>query len=596
MSLTSVAVAQELYFDFSQNRETYSWDDSLVWQPQVGNSYPILFSNKSTTTLIKETVFLDRSDRWQESYRSSLRWNWTEGRKLTLSSVIQNDYSSFEERTVADNSLGIIALFRPAAALVISNTGSFVTTARNNFGSKHRASGYRNILTADFSRKFSDSDNLRVSFGQDARLVPDVPVYDFDASSSFSRLAREDSLWISATGELQVRRYFTTSRSFESISRQVKTISGARLMASFKPLAETRIRVQSNLDYRRYRYEHFGSDVPGASSGLLGSDNNSRAVDYKITGTRRLPGRLAFDTYYRFRETDEDYGAPTGSQRVRTGEWRIALRAMPSMSDSLWAEAVFSATSYFTEQTGSFFSDRDRLMQLYGGGFFHRFNSILNLRVDGSYRDFHQTFVSGELSANNNHNRVYVVQPSVTWRPYTWLNISNSFLLHANYIWYDYEKKTDSDRNTLFRRARWKSEYTILLSRRLKFRPMYSYKFEDFGQLLWRDQWVQKTNWDRRTHLPSLDVTYRPIRSLRMNPGISYEKRKSWEFVIDDSGVINRVEKETFERTTMRLDIEYSPGPRTSITASAQRRVQASSVFADDKTNQFVISVHRVFW
>jgi hypothetical protein len=596
MLIASTVNAQELYFDFSQNRETYSWDDSLVWQPKIHNSYPITFSNKSTTTLIKETVFPDRDDRWQENYRTSLKWNWMEGRKLTLSSIMQNDYSSFEERTVADNSVGVSALFRPTPALLIENTGSFVTTVRNNFGNIHRASGYRNTLTADYSRKLSGTDNLRVSFGQDTRLLPDIPVYEFDASSSFSRLTQKDSLRITANGELQVRRYFTTSRSFESLSRQVKTISGARLMASFKPFAETRIRIQSNLDYRRYRYQHYGTALPGVSSGLLGSDNNSTEINYKITGIRQIRKRVAFDTHYMFRETDEDYGAPTGSQRVRTGEWRVALRAMPGMNDSLWVEAVFSATRYFTDQTRSFFSDRDRLMQLYGAGFFHRFSSVLGMRVDGSYRDFHQTFVSGELSANNNHNSVYVLQPSISWRPYSWLNISNSFLLHANYIWYDYEKKADSDRNTLFRRARWRNEYAISLSHKMKLRPMYTYKYEDFGQLLWHDQWVQKTNWDRRTHLPSLEVTYKPVKSWRISPGVSYEKRKSWEFVLDDSGMINRVEKETFERTTMHLDIGYSPGPRMSITASAQRRVQASSVFSDDKTNQFVISIHRVFW
>ena len=208
---------------------------------------------------------------------------------------------------------------------------------------------------------------------------------------------------------------------------------------------------------------------------------------------------------------------------------------------------------------------------------------------------FHQTYVSGTLSANNNHNTIYVVRPEVDWRLFPWFTISNSFLLHANYIWYDYEKETESERNTLFRRARWTSEYRVIVSRRLTLRPSYTYKYEDFGQLFWRDQWVQKTNWYRRAHLPTLELSYRPWKPLRIDPGVSYEWKKSWEFAVGEDGAIDRIEKETFGRTAIHVDVNYSPGPRTNISVSYLRRVQKSDLFADDITNQYVVNVHRLF-
>jgi hypothetical protein len=228
-------------------------------------------------------------------------------------------------------------------------------------------------------------------------------------------------------------------------------------------------------------------------------------------------------------------------------------------------------------------------------GFMHQLSPCLTLRIDGSYRGFHQTYVSGALSANNNHSAIYVARPEVGWRPLPWLVITNGFLLHANYTWYDYEKEIGTERNTLFRRARWTSDYLVRVSRKLTITPSYSYKYEDFGQLLWRDQWVQKTNWYRRTHLPSLRLTYSPIRSIKIDPSVYYEWKRSWEFAIRENGAVGRIEKETFRRTTVGLDIAYSPGRHTDITVSFQRRVQKSNVFADDITNQYIVHVRRLF-
>jgi hypothetical protein len=585
-------VAQELRFDFSQSRETYSWADSLVWRTEGFGDLPVLLTNRSTATLFKESILLNRKDRWQEGYRTNLTVGWISRSQFSLSTVFRNEYNSFDERLVSENSAGILAVMRLSPNLSIRNTGSIVTAARNNFGLRNRVTGYRNELSAEFSRRFSRSSHLSISVGQDSRIVPEIPVHGLDADLSYSLSGADDSLDMAALGEYQSNKYFTSATSFESVSKQIKSTGGARVVASFRPLLGIRTRVTSHIDYRAFRYRH---DQESSASSLLGSDNDSRVYEYKILGERQIADLVILESHYRYRQTDEDFGKLAGSQTVKDGELRTQIRVMPRKGDSVWAEAVFSVTGYFKDQSSSVFSDRDRLMQLFGGGFSHKLNAITSLRVEGSYRDFHQTFVSGELSANNNHNRVYVLEPSVSWVPHPRVDILNSFLLHANYIWYDHEKLLDIDRNTIFRRAEWFSRPSIKLSRRLLLEPSYTYKYEDFGQLLWRDQWVQKKSWDRRTHLPSIELVYTPLSGTRIAPSISYENRKSWEFIIDDDGVVSRVEKEKFERTTMQLQVEFAPSPKTGISASVQRRTQKSSIFADDKTSQFVISIHRVF-
>jgi hypothetical protein len=587
---------QELLFNFSQGRDTYIWSDSLLWEPEFGGRKPLLFSNTSSAVLIKKSILLEKKDRWQESYRSDIKWRFRAGHKLDVKAVFGNDYRSFEERVVVENSIGLAVDYRPVTGMVLSDIGSFIANSRSNYGSSYRSSGYRNQLQATYDRSFSSATGLRVEYDQDLKIIPDIPVSSLEGKTSFHSLGSSDSITVSVEGAYQNSRYFTTSQSFESISRQRKSTAGADLLVSWRPILGTHLRLVSNLDMRQYEYQHYGSDRVGFASGLLGSDNSSRTTDYRLSVIRQVARLAAFETHYMFREIREKYGSVSVEQKAETGELHFAVKSSPGLIDSAWAEAIFSVTGYSSDQERSRFSDRDRIMRLYGLGFMQHLRPWLVLRIDGSYRDFHQTYISGALSANNNHNAIYVLRPEVRWRPFPWFEISNDFLLHANYIWYDYEKESGSERNTLFRRARWISEYCVLLSRRLTLRPSYTYKYEDFGQLLWKDgQWVQRTNWYRRAHLPSLDLSYRPFRSLRIDPGMSYEWKKSWEFTVGEGGLIDRVDKETFRRTSMHVDVEYSSGPRTSITVSYQRRVQKSDLFADDITNQYIVSVYRLF-
>jgi len=593
--LPVICDAQELYFDFSQNREIYQWGDSLVWEPSIGGKTPFLLVNKSATTLFKESILLDRRDRWQEDYRTRLEWRFTKKRNFGLTSVFENDYSSLEERLVVENSVGLLAWLQPTPGLTLENTGAFITANRNNSGRENRANGFHAISEARYNHRFSRSSALDVAYTQDLKILPDIPVTGFSGRASFFDNGRQDSIGLSWIGEYQNSKYFTTTQSFESISRQQKTVTGAHLVLSFQPMTDTRVKLLSNLDYRQFEYSHTGTDITAASGGLLGSNNSTSAFDYKLSANRVMFRKAVLETHYQYRETVEDYGSLSADQKTKTGEVRFGLKVHPTVDDSVWAEVIFSLTSYISGKASSFFSDRDRTLQLYSAGVMHRINSAMSLRVDGSYRDYHQTYVSGTLSANNNHNKTYVLTPAVDWNPEPWLAITNSFLLHANYVWYDHEKTVSSERNTLFRRAQWKSDYRLIVSRKLTIEPSYTYKYEDFGQLLWRDQWAQKTNWDRRTHLPELEFFYRAWYWLRINPSFTYEHKKSWEFVLSDRGVIERVEKETFKRTKVSFAVDYTPSLRTKVSFAVQRRVQKSSIYGDDKTNQFVVSAHRVF-
>jgi hypothetical protein len=87
----SALAGQELLFNFSQNRETYSWDDSLAWEPSLDGKRPLLVTNRSLATLVRGSVLLGDKDRWQEDYRSALEWRISQGGMLSIASVVANN-------------------------------------------------------------------------------------------------------------------------------------------------------------------------------------------------------------------------------------------------------------------------------------------------------------------------------------------------------------------------------------------------------------------------------------------------------------------------------------------------------------------------
>jgi len=96
------------------------------------------------------------------------------GKTFNVAAIFDNDYRSFEERIVVDNSVGLSAEYRPAAGLTLSNIGSFITNTRNNYGNRYRSSGYRNQLDAAYNNRISQSTGFRVDYSQDMKLIPDM--------------------------------------------------------------------------------------------------------------------------------------------------------------------------------------------------------------------------------------------------------------------------------------------------------------------------------------------------------------------------------------------------------------------------------------
>ncbi len=166
--------------------------------------------------------------------------------------------------------------------------------------------------------------------------------------------------------------------------------------------------------------------------------------------------------------------------------------------------------------------------------------------------------------------------------------------MHANYSYYEYEKDAISQRNTLYRRANFINNVTVSISPRTDLIFEYSYRYEDFGRLLWEDQWKQQVSWDRRTHRPRFGVEYRPWQFFRFYPYASYEIQSSYDHLFDDEDVLGQREKrDELSRKLIGFELQWTLSSNSYVECKLERRVQDYTQQRSQDYDLFTISVKR---
>ncbi|KPL04717.1 MAG: hypothetical protein AMJ73_03890 [candidate division Zixibacteria bacterium SM1_73] len=289
-------------------------------------------------------------------------------------------------------------------------------------------------------------------------------------------------------------------------------------------------------------------------------------------------------------------------QKMEAGELGGEVKAEITKADSVRLTTSAGVTSFYAPLFSGQFNDRDVLTILAWGEYLHIFNPYFSFRVESGFRNFHQLYLSSRLSSNNNHNQTYILSPTVSWKPDWRLSLKQGYTIQANYIYYDYEKSKESTKNRLFRRASSTSEFNYKYNPRLTFSFGYIYKYEDYGQLIWKDQWVQKPSWDRRTNTFVLSVDYQPVRKITFSPKYTYEKRKSWDHVTQETtpsegkaGREIRILKDKFHRNMISFSFKYFVNEGNFLFLSAAHRSQKGTQSRQERSDYVTVSLARVF-
>jgi hypothetical protein len=226
----------------------------------------------------------------------------------------------------------------------------------------------------------------------------------------------------------------------------------------------------------------------------------------------------------------------------------------------------------------------------------------LSMRLEGGFNQFQLTYMSELHSYDNSHDLTYYLSPSFIWIIHRRLTLRQSYYIKANYRYYDYQKASESGRNTLLRRASSYSEVTYRAGQRMTFLAGYTYRYEDEGPLIWRDQWVQKIGQDHRTNAINLSLEYRPGGGLSFSPNYTYEQRKSWNHeAVEPSGSDQAAAKDRrslanrFFRKVISLTLTYPVDDDHYLYLSAAHRLQDDSFSAQETSDYVTASVAWVF-
>ncbi len=586
-----LASAYSLYFnlDFSVDRQTYNWADSLSISQSIGKKTTFHLNNRSTATLFQESVFGQGGDRWQKTAATRGALEYQMHPRLKAGVALSQDFDRLEEKR-----------FIGTRALLTSNWDSPNLSWKQGAG----------IIWEE--RRFDPKSNSEsgLAYETDIRLLPrssrrwgegkisgelanveSTPRRSIALSYSLPQLViNHDTLAVSGSQSFARRDYFPSSGNFETTARQSSEQRIWDLDAVKRLPLNSRLRFTAAYRYNRYDYEYEGT----GNDLLRQNDNLTSVFEYRIQFNKPMTRRLMVESGYLFNRTDEDFGSSQTNQLSETGQLNVRAQFVYLDPDTLELSGQIGVTSYYAPSTSAFFSDRDRSIKVAAARMIHKFNDFLTGSIDGSYRGFHTIYISGALSANNNINNVYIINPTLIWQPYPAIRIQQNYQMHANYTYYQYEKNAISQRNTLYRRANVVNNVTVSVSPRTDLIFEYSYRYEDFGRLIWEDQWKQQVSWDRRTHRPRFGVEYRPWPGFRFYPYASYEIQSSYDHLFDAEDVLGqRAKGDELSRKLIGFELQWTMSINSYVECKLERRVQDYTQQRRQDYDLFTISVKR---
>jgi hypothetical protein len=599
------AAPSGLRCDFSQDNRTYIWNLRFDCKRQISPKLSWGASSSLNSTLIKKSILSDNQDRWQEDGRMDLNLDYLLTPRLKIGGLFSQNLNSLEERKVTTSEYGVKSELNLAGVSFIQVLGA-KNIDRRLSETKRSESGFNYSQTISCSPRILSGSVTQISLNQTTTRLKNIPVLKRDFNLSFSKYLagspsaelQRDSLQVAYQEAWAKKKFFVGEITAPQINTQKKNQRALSMCASKNvPLG---IKLDFTFDFLSNRYR-YSTDSDTLLHPLL-TNNWARSQNLHLGVKREFLQKLSVESFYKYISSKEDYTGDEKDQKMEGGEWGGEVKAEITGADSLRLTASVGVTSFYAPLFSGQFNDRDVLTTLVWGEYLHVFNSYFNFRMEGGFRNFHQLYMSDRLSSNNNHNQTYLMSPTLSWTPNRKLNLSQGYSIQANYIYYDYEKARESDKNKLFRRASSASRIVYKYNRRLILSFDYIYRYEDYGQLIWREQWAQKTSWDRRTNHLTISMDYQPTSKVSFSPKYTYEKRKSWDHVGEEvpgsdgkTGEEKRIPKDKFSRNMISLSIKYSRNNDNYLYFSAAHRLQKGTHTRRETANYVTVSVARVF-
>ena len=583
--LIQPAYASNLHLDFSQNNQTYNWNNRLeyIYNKDKDFYWEFLFSLNSL--LIKQEI----QDRWQEDGDLRVKFDYLLKSGFKTGVLLRHKLSSLGSRKVTSQDYLLTAETNLWQKLKISQNVGVSSINRKSEVTKGGESGLNYSLALGLGPFNWEKADLFVDLNQNLIKLERIPSQERNLKIRLNRnLTAKDSLNLEYQEGWSKKSFFSSEGSQTSTQR--KTERALRLDTSRGLFSGLLFKFGYNFQLNTYRYI---SEEDTLFNPLYLRDNSLSSRDYILSLSRTFFGRANLQGFYKYMSGHEDYGLTERNQDMNGGELGGRFSVRFSDSDSGFISASMGVTSFYTAP-GSFFNDRDVLTKILSLEYLHIFNRSFSLKIKTGFKNFHQIYISSQKSANNNYNETYNLSPGLSWRISQKVKFYQEYQIQANYISYDFQKATESNQNKIFRRASSLSRLNYSLSENLEGELNYLYRFEDFGQLLWKDEWVRRPSWERKTQGFGLLVRHKLFKSVIFSSGYNYEIRKDYSLLLDlPTGKEKKVFTYKFYRNLLNFSLDYITDDANFMRFAWTIRAQKESRSKEDLSNFITITLGR---
>jgi hypothetical protein len=576
---------------FSQSNRTYVWNNQLNFSHIFDNRMEVNLFSQINSTLIKSSIFSGGGNRWQEDGGLKVGLSYPLNRNLSFGFNFSQEMNSLGDRKVTTDGWGLVSLFKWWKATLSQQVG--IKKFENKRGEgKLSDQGLSYDLSLAIQPTLPKAVKSDICLKQGSVDYKNIPSIERSLELSlFKRLNSDDSLKFFYQEGWSKKKYYAYGVSSQKSTqkRNVRTIN----WDSSKNIIWN-LKLDLNLDYSLNKYRYVSEeDTLIFPLSLKDNATTSQEIDFQLK--RDYFQRIRTTIFYKYNSSLEEYWDRRRNQKMESGEIGTNLDFGLTSSDSLYLVGSVGVTSIYSLSIFNF-NDRDVLLKMLNLEYIHLFSPFLILRTKAGFRNFHQLYMSERLSNNNNYNETYLLSPTVEYRPHPKIYLKQDFSIQANYISYDYRKELESTDNKIFRRASSSTELNYYFSPKLDLLAGYFYRYEDYGQLLWKDQWVEKVSWDRRTERIKFGCSYHLAKQLVFSPDYVYEIRREWNHLWDivSQGEVRRLGNKLI-RNVLSFSLSYYASSSNLLEISGSTQFQKTGDNNQEKSNFLSISLIQFF-
>jgi len=308
-----------------------------------------------------------------------------------------------------------------------------------------------------------------------------------------------------------------------------------------------------SMGLNRKRYSSSDAD----SARLVALEGNSNCYKMIRLGTgvsRSFLNFLDLKTGYGTYSISEDYTDDTRDMNKECGAvYGEAVMHFPN--DTLLFEASLSLERTDDNLDSSRSLSRDIQSQILKASYHRLLLPFLVSGIDYIVRKTHSVYLL-TLSGESNWNNSYLLVPSVELRVKDCLNFCASAPIRANHIIYDYGRRDTESRNKIFRRRSYelRTEYT---RGNFLYHLELSNIYEDYGGLIWREQWVEALSWERRGWSVRVELQWN-FSSFRPTIGCLWHREDEWDWGTGKEKKEERTKKAIFSNIELKGDRNWS--------------------------------------